>query len=503
MAISDMETRRFIEVSEGYSRILGYSREEMIGHTGVELDLWVHEKDRVRFLSDFTAERGIRDYEVEARRRDGKSVFILLSGEIFELNGRECGLTTIVDITARRMAELERNALEAQLRQAQKLEALGQLAGGIAHDFNNILTGIGAYSELALMDAERPPQVRKYLAQVRRAAVRATDLVRQILTFSRQSAQERRATRLPPVIGEALKLLRSSIPRSIEIVEEIDDSAPVVLADATQLHQVVMNLCTNAAHAMRDRPGRLIVELGTLVVTAEAPGSRVDLVPGRYARLVVSDTGHGMDEATLSRIFEPFFTTKAPGEGTGLGLSVVHGIVEDHDGIITVRSQRGEGTTFEICLPEHVALVPAEIESNPDIPRGRGERILYVDDETVVGEGVAEILRRLGYRVTLQKEAKMAVVLFDAAPAAFDVVVTDLAMPQLTGIEFARRVLARRPDIPVVLATGHLGAWSPEALQAIGIRGWIAKPITSTKIAHALREALTTAPASAQPAAVG
>ncbi len=490
MAISEFTDRSFVEVSEGYARIFGYTRAEMIGRTGVDLNLWKHESDRTRFLAEVTAHGSVRNMEVEARRKDGSSVFCLLSAEMMELGGRPHGITTVYDITSRRRAEQERGVLEAQLRQTQKLEALGQLAGGIAHDFNNILTGIGAYTELAVMDADQPAEARKHLAQVRRATERATDLVRQILTFSRQTAQERKPTRLPVVVREALKLLRSSMPKSIEISECLEPTSPVVLADTSQMHQVMMNLCTNAAQAMRDRPGKLSVQLETLTVAAEGPSTRTDLEPGRYARLVVTDTGHGMDAATLTRIFEPFFTTKAPGEGTGLGLSVVHGIIEDHDGIITARSEPGVGTTFEICLPEHGAMAPEQLAARAELPRGSGERILFIDDELTIGAAASELLRRIGYQVTSHSDPKAALAAFERTPAEFDVVLTDLAMPRITGIEVTRRIVALRPDIPVLLATGHSGGWTSDSLRALGVRRLVSKPLSAEKLARVLREVL-------------
>jgi two-component system cell cycle sensor histidine kinase/response regulator CckA len=491
IGISDLETMKFVEVNDGYCGMFGYTREEMVGSTGLELGLWANLDERTRFVDQFQARGKVDDMEMVGRRRDGTLINCVLRAEKLELGGRSHIVSALNDITARRRSETQRAALEAQLRQTQKLDALGQLAGGIAHDFNNILTGISAYTELALLDADRPDDVRSHLAQVRRASERATDLVRQILTFSRQTPQERKPTRLHVVLREALKLLRSSIPKSITIVDQLDPLAPVVLADPSQIHQVVMNLCTNAAHAMRDRPGRLTVKLGTLRVDASGTVENVQLEPGTYARITVSDTGHGMDEATLGRIFEPFFTTKGPGEGTGLGLSVVHGIVEDHDGVISVRSKPGEGTSFELCFPEHSAVVTSELESNAELPRGNAERILFLDDESTISAAAAQLLKIIGYRVTAFTDPRQAWAAFDAAPLDFDIVVTDLTMPHLTGLEITRRVLAKRPDIPVLIATGQSVPWTPESIRSLGVRGLIAKPLTVAKLARTLRDALS------------
>jgi two-component system cell cycle sensor histidine kinase/response regulator CckA len=488
IGITDLETRQYTEVNDSYCRLVGYERGEMIGRTALELGVWANLEERTRFIETFLARGSVDDMEILVRRRDGEVLTCILRAEKVVLSGREHIVSALTDITARRRSETERNALEAQLRQAQKLEALGQLAGGIAHDFNNILTGISAYTDLAVMDADRPADVQAHLQQVRRATDRAADLVRQILTFSRQTAQERKPIRLHAVLREALKLLRSSIPKSIAIVERFDPVAPIVLADPTQVHQVIMNLCTNATHAMRAAGGQLTVTLDSLSVGGRGGATRTDLQPGTYARLTVSDTGHGMDSATLARVFEPFFTTKEPGQGTGLGLSVVHGIIEDHDGVINVRSTPGAGTTFEVCLPEHGHVVVADVEANAELPRGRGQRVLLVDDEAMIVAAGTQLLTLIGYRVTAHTDPRAAWAAFEQAPEEFDAVLSDLTMPHLTGVELARRVLAKRPGMPMLLATGQAMSWTNDSLRALGMRGVIAKPLTVGKLAHALHD---------------
>ncbi len=490
MSISDVDTRKFTEVNDGFCALVGYAREEIVGRTGQELGIWVDENDRRRLFEGLLDEGRVRDLEVTARHRDGHPIACLLSARVMPLMGRQQLIVALHDITERKREEAERAALESQLQQAQKLEALGQLAGGIAHDFNNILTGIIAYSELAGMDADRPEVVRRHLAIVRRAADRASDLVRQILTFSRKQARERSPVMLGPVIREVMKLLRSTLPKTIQIDEHISGDVPVVLAEATQIHQIAMNLCTNAAHAMRRAPGRLTVRLEGVHHTAGDAELPLGLEPGRYARLSVSDTGEGMDEATRARIFEPFFTTKAPGEGTGLGLSVVHGIVEDHDGLIVVRSRLGEGTIFEIYLPEHVSAAPLERPAAPMGDMGKGQRILFIDDEAVIGGAASLFLQRFGFSVVTHVDPRRALEAFSAAPQDFDLVVTDLTMPHLDGVEVARRVAVCRPGMPVLLVTGQPGAWTPEALRAVGIRGLITKPLTVAKLTEGVSAAL-------------
>ncbi len=490
LTITELPSGRYVDVNAGFERTMGHTREEVVGRTAIEIGIWADLQDRAVFIRRMLQNRIVRDLECTFVTRAGQPVITLVSADMIEIGGKTCALSVIHDITEQRRAEQARSALETQLRQTQKLEALGQLAGGIAHDFNNILTGILAYAELIQLDAERPAEVRKHVAAVKAASRRASDLVRQILTFSRRQAPERKPVKLSAVVREALKLLRSTLPRTIEIVEQIDDLAPVVLADATQIHQVLMNLCTNAAHAMQDRPGRLAVTLATCEVRAGERAAPASVAPGRHARLTVADTGRGMDAATLSRIFEPFFTTKEPGHGTGLGLAVVHGIVEEHDGVITVRSAPGAGTTFDIYFPEFCALDLDAAPAETPLPRGTGQRVLFVDDEEAIARAVVDLLGRLGYRVTMHTDPRAAWSAFDRAPTEFDLVVTDLTMPHWTGLELARRLLARRPDVPIVLSTGHGGAWTPESVRMLGLRSMIGKPLTVTSLAREIHAIL-------------
>jgi PAS domain S-box-containing protein len=399
-------------------------------------------------------------------------------------------LTIAEDVTEQRRAEEARQRLESQLRQAQKIEAIGRLAGGIAHDFNNILAAIIPAAQMAREDAAHQPEVRENLDEVLTAAERARKLVQQILAFSRQSKQERRVVALGPVVREALRMLRAVLPASLEIVEHIEDSAPPVLADATQIHQIVVNLCTNAEHAMRGRAGRLEVSLLRYDAGPEDTQRRPGMRQGLHARITVRDNGHGMEPDTLKRIFDPFFTTKAPGEGTGLGLAVVHGIVQEHEGVIEVYSQLAKGTSFHIFLPA-CAAVPEAVAEPPDAsPRGQGERILFVDDERAVCELAKRTLEKRGYRVVWHTNPQEAVAQFTVSPRQFDLVLTDLTMPGMTGVDLALHVLAVRPEIPVVLATGFGGAWTPENARRLGIREVLLKPIGQDELALTLHRLL-------------
>ena len=386
---------------------------------------------------------------------------------------------------------IERQQLTEQIRLAQKMEAIGTLAGGVAHDFNNILTVIMGYTELMKMMVSDDPELLQCVDAVGLAGSRATKLVRQILTFSRHGAASRETLKLGPVVEEAVGFLRAAIPSAIEIETKLDANTPAVLADSTQVHQIVMNLGTNAWHAMKDRPGRLVMKLENFEVDADLAESQLHVRPGKYVRLSVGDSGKGMDRATLDRIFEPFFTTKGPGEGTGLGLSVVHGIMQNHDGVISVYSQPGEGTTFHLYFPALgcEALELAGQES--PVQHGNGERILYVDDEEPIALLAKKMLIRLGYVVETRTLVDDALELVRARPDQFDLVITDMTMPVMSGLEFARRLGQIRPDLPIILATGHPGSLNHEQVRALGIRELMLKPPSLQSLGAVVHRALT------------
>ncbi|ATC63509.1 hybrid sensor histidine kinase/response regulator [Nibricoccus aquaticus] len=490
ITLSDMVTGRYIEVNDGFERITGYTRAEAVGRTSLEMGMWKNPEERIALVRRLIADGRVRDFELNFIDKAGRQLIVRNNSETVTIDGRLCLVSLNEDITARRAAEVAKAEIEGQLRQAQKLEALGQLAGGIAHDFNNILTAILAYAELTGMDAEKPEEVRKHVTQVRAAGGRAKELVKRILAFSRQQQPERKPVRLQAVVLEALTLLRSTLPSTIEIETRIDEGAPVTLADAAQIHQVMMNLCTNAAHAMGGQPGRMTVALECAVIEA---GMHAELRAGRHARLMVSDTGCGMRPDVLKRIFEPFFTTKGPTEGTGLGLPVVHGIVRDHDGAITVESRVNEGTTFRVFFPEHADATMRQSEKEDGksaLPRGRGERILFVDDERVLCDAGRRLLEYLGYAPVTFADAEEALRRFRHDPADFDLVITDLTMPHMTGLDLAMEIAALRPELPVLLASGFSGTWTAEKVKALGLRDLIAKPVSVEVLAAAVRRAL-------------
>jgi PAS domain S-box-containing protein len=373
----------------------------------------------------------------------------------------------------------ETKQLEAQLRQAQKMEAIGTLAGGIAHDFNNILTAILSNLDLARLEIEPQHPAHEYLEEIAGASQRAVALVRQILTFGRERDSTKRNIRLKDVVTEALSLLRSTLPAGVELTPRIDAETPTISADPTQIHQILMNLCTNAWQALDGLPGRIEID----VAGVPAPEGRP---PQRYARLRVTDTGHGMDAATIERIFDPFFTTKAPGEGTGLGLSVVHGIVKDHRGTIRVDSARGKGTTFDVLLPgisgeNETAAAGAE----PRVGRG-GRRLLYLDDEPMLVRSTEALLRRCGYEVRAFTEPHDLFETLRRDPLGYELVLTDHNMPRLSGIEVAKIIRDIRADLPVVLLSGYVPERLHEEAARAGVKQVLHKPCTVTEICAAI-----------------
>jgi PAS domain S-box-containing protein len=415
-------------------------------------------------------DEGPRDFEVHAYPIFNSDGDVVQAIEYF------------VDITDRRR-------LQKQLLQGQKLEAIGTLAGGIAHDFNNLLFVIIGCTRLALADAAPASEIFENLEQVDAAAMRAKDLVAQILAFSRQADQEMKPVLMGPLVKETLKFMRSSIPKTIEIRDRVASSLPPVLADPTRLHQVVMNLCTNAAHSMRENGGVLEVGLARVEMDPVAAAKHPDLFPGVFLKLTVSDTGYGMDRELIDRIFEPFFTTKKQEGGSGLGLAAVHGIVKDHGGIITVQSERGRGSTFEIFLPVTDQSADESVEADDPHPKGH-ERILVVDDEWSVAQMVRQMLERLGYGVVVAGGGPEAMDAFEQDADAFDMVITDMTMPEMTGAELARRLLAVSPGIPIVLCTGYSELIDEQKARDLGVRAFLMKPCPMGLLARTVRETL-------------
>lgn len=396
---------------------------------------------------------------------------------------------SVANLVSRRNAQEERVLLERQLLQAQKMEAIGTLAGGIAHDFNNILSAIVGNLGLAKMDAEQGRSVDDSLIEIERASERARSLVQQILAFSRQQEHERHVVALAPVIDEATRLMRATIPATVSIDAVLSPDTPTVVADPTQVHQIVMNLCANAWHAMDERAGAIVVELKGTVVRADA-AARIGIAPGRYACLAVRDNGHGMESETLQRVFDPFFTTKHVGKGTGLGMSVVHGIVRSHHGGISMESRVGKGTTVRVYIPAASGSA-ATAQSPSALTPGRGEHILLVDDEDAIVKVMSRILERVGYKVTAFSTPVAALEAFRRQPGTFDLVITDYEMPDANGLEFARVIHGERAETPVVLCSGRYRAdtnLGPDS--SANVRRLITKPCSASVLSRVVREVL-------------
>ncbi|MBN2232103.1 MAG: response regulator [Deltaproteobacteria bacterium] len=430
------------------------------------------------------AARDMTIHNAEIVNKEQKRIFSVSASPLRGPDGRLLNIVYIArDIT-------EMKSLERQLRHAQKMEAIGTLAGGIAHDFNNILSPVLGYAEIIAEGAPADSDLAGYCQQILNAGMRARDLVKQILTFSRETEQEFKPIQLHLVVKEVLKLLRSSMPSTIEIKHKVDTLA-LVTADPTMVHQIVMNLCTNAYYAMRETGGTLAVCLEEVELDADDYITELDLRSGRYLRLEISDSGCGMPREIQDRIFEPYFTTKAQGEGTGLGLSLVHGIVTKLGGHITVYSEPGKGATFHVYLPKYEGEKgrAEALATAVSLPRGH-EHILIVDDEKMIAKIMQTTLESLGYRVTSCVDSRQALEQFEARPESFDLVLSDVTMPVLTGVELARRILLLRPELPIILCTGFSAIINEEKAKSLGIRRLLKKPVPRCDLAMALREEL-------------
>lgn len=419
------------------------------------------------------------------RRKDG--VLYEADASITPVSDPQGNVTHYVSVKQDVTKETKR---DEQLRQIQKMEALATLAGGIAHDFNNILSSILGYTELSQQIVRKNSEIHYNLDRVLQAGMRARELIKQILSFSRQDRQEKRPIKIVPVIKEALQMLRSTLPKTIEIRQRIESDGIVVISP-THLHQVAMNLCTNAFHAMEEAGGVLEISLTEEILSLDDALQYPNLQPGPYVRLGVSDTGPGMDAETAKRIFDPYFSTKDKSRGTGLGLSVVQGIVHGCEGTIRVYTEPGNGTTFIILLPAaHKAGVITCEPTGAKFPVGKGERVLYVDDEQFIVDIGKKMLERLKYKVVARTSSVEALGAFKANPDAFDLVITDMTMPNMTGDQLATEVLKIRPDIPIILCTGFSERTSEERATAFGIKAFLLKPITMNTLATTANEVL-------------
>ncbi len=486
---------RFVSANPAFAKMLGYdSSEDLLANiSDITGQYYVNSEDRRRFQDLLHKVGMVEGLEYQVKRKDGANLWVASSARAyFDAAGEVVSYEGIVmDITRRKKAEKEAAELQARLHRSQKMESIGVLAGGIAHDFNNILAAIMGYTELSLEDVPAGTLVSENLKEILTGCMRARDLIKQILIFARQSDEALLPIRIDPIAKEVLKLIRSTTPVGIEIQQHIATTTPIA-GNPAQIHQILMNLCTNSVHAMEATGGVMSVDVTSARFDQSFDLSQAKLPAGEYLKIVVTDTGSGISADVIDHIFDPFFTTKEVGVGTGMGLAVVHGIVETYGGQIAVESEVGRGTRVSVFLPASSAPREDAI-TNAQTPVQGSERILFLDDEVPIAFMCSQMLKRLGYTVTTRTNSVEALDLFRSAPYDYDLIITDMSMPQMNGDVLASRLLAIRPDIPIILCTGYSKQFSEKAAREIGIRAYIYKPVTKADLAHAAREVLTAA----------
>ncbi len=480
MTIYDAVSGKCLAGNKAIAELIGASEEQVLAQNFYTIESW-KKSGLLETANSALKDNSKKELEVNVRTTFEKDVSFYSYFVPFRTGEKRYLLFTLEDFT-------ERKKVEEQLRQAQKMEAIGTLAGGIAHDFNNILSAVFGYTELAIDQVEKGSLLGDYLGELLSAGKRAKDLVQQILTFSRQGERELKPVRIKIVTKEAIKLLRASLPSSIEIRQNIGSDS-LVMCDPTQIHQIIINLCTNAGHAMQETGGTLDIKLEDVELDSSLAAMHPDTEPGPYVQLTVSDTGHGMSKETLDRLFNPFFTTKKKGEGTGLGLSIVHGIVTSYGGTINVFSELEKGAIFTVYLPAIKKRVGVAAEIDKPILKGSG-RILFVDDEQPIAKLGQLILESLGYEVTTRLSSLDALAIFKTKPEVFDLVITDMTMPNMTGELLAKELIAIRPDIPIIICTGYSTRITAEKAKRLGIRDILLKPLLKSDIAESIRKVL-------------
>jgi PAS domain S-box-containing protein len=480
IALSELKTGKVVDVNNKFCELTKYAKIEILGLKTTDVGFY-QEADRRNFLKALLASGEVNGLEMAFKAKDNSVLYALVFARIIQIAGASFILSIFHDIT-------EKKYLEAQLHQAHKMESIGRLAGGIAHDFNNILGIILGNAELALDDIPGGNPAHLNLEEIRIASSRAKDVVGQLLSFARKTKLEKKPTNVGSVIQESLRLLRSSIPASIDIRQKIANHVDTILADPTQLNQILINFCTNADHAMPDG-GIIEITLKNVKLNKNSASQYPDLLPGRYVNLTIADTGHGILQADIDRIFDPYFTTKEVGKGAGMGLAVVHGIVKDHKGIITVESELGKGTTFNILFPAIRKEAAAEVETDDILPAGY-EKILFIDDEASLVKMGCQRLERLGYKVEGTTSPIEALERFRSIPDQFDLIISDMTMPLMTGDRLIKEILNIRSDIPIILCTGFNEKINEKKATAIGAAGYIEKPVDKRNLAFKVRSVL-------------
>lgn len=489
----DLANGKFLSVNDVMCEYTGYTRRELLSMNVFDILAEGSQKESLERLNKLSQDQhGPASVEHKIKGKNGREIWALLNTKfLYDAEGKPTRVLVVAhDITEQKQAEEEKKNLEHQLQQAQKMEAIGTLAGGIAHDFNNILSVIIGYTELILMNAHVDSEVRQNLKEIFNASKHARDMVKQILAFSRQNKQERKPIQVAHIVKEALKMLRASLPATISIQQKIEKNTGIIEADPTQIHQVLMNLCTNAAHAIDEKDGVLEISLANVELDPQAAAKIPDLRPDHYLKLSIRDTGKGIPPDALPQIFNPYFTTKEKGEGTGLGLAVVQGIIKSLSGAVTVDSEVGKGSTFHVYIPTIRRELAEEEEIPKPLPMGY-ERILLVDDEQPLVDIGRQMLERLGYTVDTRTSSIEALKLFEADPNRFDLVITDIVMPNMTGDKLADKIFGIRPDIPIVLCTGYSEKFTRRQASDMGIQAFLMKPLVMKDLANTVRQALT------------
>jgi len=480
ISLTDVKSGRLVDINNKFCELTKYSKEEILGLNATEVGFYP-EADRSKFLKELQSSGEVNGLEMEFKAKDNSVLHALMFARIIQISDVSFIMTIFHDVT-------EQKRLETQLQQAHKMEAIGTLAGGIAHDFNNILSIILGNTELAMDNVPEWNPARLNLKEARTACLRAKDVVRQLLSFARKTEIKKKPTNIIPIVKESLKFLRSSISKSIEIRQNITKDVDTILADPTQIKQILINLCTNSGHAMRDG-GLLEVSLKNVKLDEDTLVKHTNLSPGRYVNLTVSDTGHGIPKEKIDRIFDPYFTTKEVGKGTGMGLSVVHGIVKGHDGHIIVESEPGKGTTFSIFFPTTEKEAVMEFEPTEKLPTGN-EKILFIDDEQSIVNMAKQMLERLGYKVDTKTSSIDALELFRSKSDQFDLIVTDMTMPSMTGDKLVKAILKIRSDMPTIICTGFSEKINGERAKEIGATGYLEKPLDKRDLAVTIRQIL-------------